>query len=148
MILDREVHVAAAVALAGTGNLLATDVIDLGPARDIGAGSPLFFYHVLNGAAPAGGTSAEFQVITSDDVTFATGVTVVSTTGAVAIANLPQGFLTFQQVVRLVGGAKYNRYITSRIVRVGTFTGAAAWSSGITYDVTDYKQFYNAPYFT
>ena len=36
MLLDRENHVAAKLAIAGTGNLLATDVIDLGASRGIG----------------------------------------------------------------------------------------------------------------
>lgn len=148
MILDREVHVAAGVAIAGTGNLLATDVIDLGVgARDIGNGGALNFYHSLNTAAPAGGTSIEFQVVTSDDATFATGVTVLGSTGAIVLADLPINFLTFQPVPRAIGaGGKAKRYLTVRAVRAGTFTGAATWSSGITYDITDYRQFYAATF--
>ena len=148
MILDREVHVAAGVAIAGTGNLLAADVIDLGVgARDIGNGGALNFYHSLNTAAPAGGTSIEFQVVTSDDATFATGVTVLGSTGAIVLADLPINFLTFQPVPRAAGaGGKAKRYLTVRAVRVGTFTGAATWSSGITYDITDYRQFYAATF--
>lgn len=148
MILDREVHVAAGVAIAGTGNLLATDVIDLGVgARDIGNGGALNFYHSLNTAAPAGGTSIEFQVVTSDDATFATGVTVLGSTGAILLADLPINFLTFQPVPRAAGaGGKAKRYLTVRAVRAGTFTGAATWSSGITYDITDYRQFYAATF--
>ena len=148
MILDREVHVAAGVAIAGTGNLLATDVIDLGVgARDIGNGGALNFYHSLNTAAPAGGTSIEFQVVTSDDATFATGVTVLGSTGAILLADLPINFLTFQPVPRAAGaGGKAKRYLTVRAVRVGTFTGATTWSSGITYDITDYRQFYAATF--
>lgn len=144
MLLDRENHVAAKLAIAGTGNLLATDVIDLGASRDIGAGTGLQFYHLLSEAAPAGGTSIEFQIITSNDPTFATGVTVTASTGAILLASLKLGYLTFQPVPRAPGGGKYARYVTARAVRVGTFTGAAAWSSGITYDATDYLQFYNA----
>lgn len=148
MILDREVHVAAGVAIAGTGNLLATDVIDLGVgARDIGNGGALNFYHSLNTAAPAGGTSIEFQVVTSDDATFATGVTVLGSTGAILLADLPINYLTFQPVPRAPGVAgKAKRYLTVRAVRAGTFTGAATWSSGITYDITDYRQFYAATF--
>lgn len=148
MILDREVHVAAAVAIAGTGNLLATDVIDLGAgARDIGNGGALNFYHSLNTAAPAGGTSIEFQVVTSGDPTFATDVTVLGSTGAIALADMPINFLTFQPVPRAAGaGGKAKRYLTVRAVRAGTFTGATTWSSGITYDITDYRQFYTAAY--
>lgn len=146
MLLDREVHVASKLAIAGTGNLLATDVIDLGAARDIGAGTGLTFYHLLSEAAPAGGTSVEFQLITSDDATFATGVTVVGSTGAVLLASLKLGYLIFQPVPRAPNGGKYNRYLTSRLVRAGTFTGAAAWSAGITYDATDFLQFYKANY--
>jgi hypothetical protein len=148
VILDRENHVAAALAIAGTGNLLATDVIDLGADRDIGTGTDLYFYHTLNTAAPAGGTSIEFQTITSDDPTFATGVTVTDTTGAILLAALPINFLLFRRVQKAAFGAKYDRYLTTRLVRVGTFTGAATWNCGITYDVTDFRQFYNAPYFT
>ena len=149
MILDRENHVAAALAFAGTGNLLATDVIDLGIARDIGSGADLFWYHQLGTAAAAGGTSIEFQLITSDDVTFGSGVTVIDTTGAIALASLPINLLVFRNFPRAFGqGAKLNRYVTARLVRVGTFTGLGTWSSGVTYDITDYRQFYQAPYFT
>lgn len=144
MLLDRENHVAQALAIAGTGNLLATDVIDLGASRDIGAGTGLQFYHQLGTAAPAGGTSLEFQIVTSNDATFASGVTVVASTGAILLASLKLNYLTFQPVPRAPGGGKYARYVTSRVVRAGTFTGNATWSSGITYDATDYLQFYAA----
>lgn len=146
MILDRENHVAAALAIAGTSNLLATDVIDLGIARDIGSGTDLYWYHQLGTAAPAGGTGIEFQLITSDDPAFGSGVTVIDTTGNILLANLPINTLIFRNFPRSVGiGAKLNRYVTARLVRSGTFTGAATWSSGVTYDITDFRQFYNAP---
>ena len=142
MILDRENNVASALAIAGTGNLLATDVIDLGQDREIGAGSELHWYHLLTVAAAAGGTSVEFQVITSDDVTFSSGVTVIDTTGAILTASLPLGYLNFRRLPRAANFGKYDRYVTSRLVRVGTFTGTAAYSGGITYDITDFKQYY------
>ena len=69
--------------------------------------------------------------------------------GAVALASLPINLLIFRQFPRAVGqGAKLNRYVTSRLVRVGTFTGLGTWNSGVSYDITDYRQFYAAPYFT
>lgn len=146
MILDRENHVAAGVAVAGTGNLLATDVIDLGPARDVGAGTPLWFYHTLNTAAPAGGTSITFEIVTSDDPTFAAGVEVIGSQ-TVAQADMPVNFLTFQPVGRVSGaGRKAKRYLTARLARSGTFTGGTTWSSGITLSPDDYRQFYNATY--
>lgn len=146
MILDREVHVAAGLALAGTGNLLATDVIDLGPARDVGAGAPLWFYHAFNTAAPAGGTDVEFQIITSDDPTFASGVEVLGSQ-KVAIADLAVNYLTFQPVPRAGGvGRKNKRYLTARLVRGGTFTGTTTWSAGITLSPDDFRQFYTATY--
>lgn len=147
MILDRENHVAAALAIAGTGNLLATDVIDLGVAREIAAGGDLNFYHSLNTAAPAGGTSIEFQIVVSSTSDFSSDVVVLATTGAVVLADLKNNYLTFQPVPRGPGfpGAA-RRYLTTRLVRVGTFTGATTWSSGITFDVTDFLRFYNANY--
>lgn len=147
MILDRENHVAQGVAIAGTGNLLATDVIDLGVARDIGAGTPLHFYHSLNTAAPAGGTSIEFQIVGADDAAISSNVVVLATTGAIALADLKLNYLTFQPVPRVPGSpGTAKRYITTRLVRVGTFTGAGTWSSGITYDVADFLRFYTAGY--
>lgn len=146
MILDRENHVAAALAIAGTGNLLATDVIDLGVARDLGVGGDLNFYHSLNTAAPAGGTSIEFQIVASSTSDFSSDVVVLATTGAIAIANLSNNYLTFQPLPRVPGGGAPRRYLTTRLVRVGTFTGATTWSSGITFDVTDFTRFYNANY--
>lgn len=144
MILDRENHVAAGVAVAGTGALLATDVIDLGAERDIGAGTPLWFYHTLNTAAPAGGTGVTFEIITSDDPTFATGVEVIGSQ-AVLLADLSVNFLTFQQVGRVFGaGRKAKRYLTARLTRAGTFTGDTTWSAGVTLNPDDYRQFYAA----
>lgn len=146
MLLDRQNHVANRVALAAAANVttLATDVIDLEDARDIGAGTGLQFYHLLHEAAPAGGTSVEFQIVTSNDPTFGSGVTVVASTGAIPLASLRQGYLTFQPVPRAPGGGKYSRYVTTRLVRAGTFTGNAVWSSGIVHDATDFLQFYQA----
>ena len=140
MILDRENHVAAALAVAGTGNLLATDVIDLGSARDLGAGSDVMFYNSINTAAAAGGTSIEFQIIGADDAAMSVNVVVLATTGAVAIADIPINYLNFLRLQRAVP----KRYISARLVRVGTFTGATTWSSGVTYDETDYRRFYAA----
>lgn len=147
MILDREVHVAQGLALAGTGVLLATDKIDLGPARDFGAGYPLWFYHNIQGTL-AGGTSLEFELVTSDDATFATGVEVIGSTGPILLADItPLPYLTFQPVARVSGtGRKAKRYATIRVQRDGTFTGTAVWSSGITLSPDDYRQHYTATY--
>ena len=71
----------------------------------------------------------------------------LGSTGAILLADLPINFLTFQPVPRAPGVAgKAKRYLTVRAVRVGTFTGATTWSSGITYDITDFRQFYTATY--
>lgn len=147
MILDREVHVAQGLALAGTGALLATDKIDLGPARDFGAGYPLWFYHNIQGTL-AGGTSLEFELVTSNDATFATGVEVIGSTGPILLADIaPLPYLTFQPVARVSGtGRKAKRYATIRVLREGTFTGTAVWSSGITLSPDDYRQHYAATY--
>ena len=146
MILDREVHVAQGLALAGTGALLATDKIDLGPARDFGAGTPLWFYHNIQGTL-AGGTTLEFELVTSSDATFATGVEVIGSTGKIALADIALPYLTFQPVARVSGvGRKAKRYTTIRVQREGTFAGTALWSSGITLSPDDYRQHYAATY--
>lgn len=146
MIIDREVHVAQGLAVNGTGTLLATDKIDLGPSRDVGNGTPMYFYHNIQGAI-AGGTSVEFEIVTSDDATFATGVEVMGSTGAILLADLKTPFLSFQPVPRVFGnGRKAKRYLTVRALREGTFTGGAVWSSGITLSPDDYQQHYRATY--
>ena len=146
MILDREVHVAQGLALAGTGPLIATDKIDLGNARDIGAGTPMWFYHNIQGAL-AGGTSLEFELVTSSVDDFSSDVEVIGSTGKIPLANLTNPYLTFQPVGRVSGtGRKAKRHMTIRVQREGTFTGAGVWSSGITLSPDDYRQFYNATY--
>lgn len=147
MILDREVHVAQGLALAGAGPLLATDKIDLGPARDFGAGTPMWFYHNIQGTL-AGGTSLEFELVTSSTADFSSDIEVVGSTGPIPLANIaPLPYLTFQPVGRVSGtGRKAKRYATIRVLREGTFTGTAVWSSGITLSPDDYRQFYNATY--
>lgn len=147
MILDREVHVAQGQAVAGTGALLSTDKIDLGPARDIGAGTPVWFYHNIQGTL-AGGTSIEFEIVTSSVADFASDVEVIGTTGPIALANItPLPYLTFQPLPRVSGtGRKAKRYLAVRAVREGTFTGTAVWSAGITLSPDDYRQHYTATY--
>lgn len=147
MILDRENLVASAVALtasSGTGNLVSTDTIDLGVRRDIGIGHPLYFFHQISGANAAGGTSAEFQIIVSANADLSSP-TVVASSGAIVSASLVAGFSIFQPIPR-VPSFPGQRYIGARVVRVGTFTGNAAWTSGIIIDPSDFGKYYGLGY--
>lgn len=125
--------------VTGTGSVLSTNTVDLGTARDVGEGSDLYM-HVGVVTAFTGLTSLEMQVIVADDAGLTTNVTVVGTTGAIAVASLTLGARFVAQVnpqVRSLG----RRYLGARYVITGTGT-AGALVSDIGIDVQDGQKFY------
>lgn len=88
MITDAFLRVSDAQALTTTA--VSTNTIDLGVARDMGAGEDLYMYFTVP-TALAGGTSVTFQAITSAAAAL-TSPTVVGSTAAVVTASLVAGY--------------------------------------------------------
>ena len=86
MILDSSLQLALAQAVTATA--LSANVLDIGSARNIGAGQDLYLYIQTNtGATAAGNATINFQLQTSLSNTMAAPVTVLDS-GAVPIASL------------------------------------------------------------
>lgn len=109
--------------VTGTGNVLSTNTVDLLQNRDIGEGLDIFA-RVQATVAQAGATSVEVQAITADDAGLTTNVTVLASTGAVAIAKWSAGA---RQAIKLSGvlNSKGQRYLGIRYVIVGSSSAGA-----------------------
>jgi len=106
-------------------SVLSTNTVDLGVARDIGEGSDVvgrFEYTV----AAVGGTSIEMQVISASDAALTTGVTVLGSTGPIAVASLTLG-ARFACDINPVIGSKGQRYMGLRYISVGTTTAGSVF---------------------
>lgn len=128
--------------IASTGNVLSTNTIDLGTARDIGEGTEYPYLHAIIGTAVAGGTSTEFQVIVADDAALTTNVTVIGSSGAITTANLPAGKRIAVPVNPQIGSLG-RRYLGARYVITGTNT-AGTVTSWYGLDVQDGQKFYGS----
>lgn len=140
MLLDKELMLSDAQALAGTGNLLSSNTIDRGAAQttptgyvaggDLGQGRIAPFFAQIVTAAAAGGTSVEFQLIQADDAALTTNVDVLATSGAIPTATLTLGY----RVSLVTPRGTTKRYIGMRYLRTGTFTGTTGVSAGFSMD--------------
>lgn len=106
--------------------VLSTNTVDLGVNRDIGAGSDYPKLHALVGTAFSGGTSVEIQAIVADNAALSSNVTVVGSSGAIAVANLTAGARFAVEINERIGslGKRYLgvRYVTVGAVSAGTMT--------------------------
>ena len=131
---------------AGT-TVASTNVVDLasggipsGQVRDIGAGSDYDFGRFEVTTAQVGGTSIECQIVTADDAGITTNVTVIGTTGAIALANFTLGARFACQINPRIG-SKGQRYLAARYVSVGTSTAGAVYGD-IGAEIQDGQKFY------
>jgi hypothetical protein len=86
MILDSSLQLALAQAV--TASALSANVIDIGSARNIGAGEDLYLYiQATTGVTAAGNATVNFQLQTDATPALPTPVTVLDS-GAVPIASL------------------------------------------------------------
>ena len=139
-------------AVFGNGtSVLSTNTVDLasggipsGQVRDIGSGSDFVFGRFEVTTAFAGGTSAEFQIITADDAALTTNVKVIGTTGAIPVAQLTS---TARLVCNInpVIGSKGQRYIGGRTVNVGNNTAGSIYAD-IGAEIQDGQKFYPVGY--
>jgi hypothetical protein len=97
---------------------VSTNTIDLGLARDIGSGENLYVVFSVD-VAFAGGTSVDFQLITSAAANLGSP-TVIATTGAIATATLVLGYQIALRIPPRPGAVQ--RYLGAQAVSLGTFT--------------------------
>lgn len=118
-------------AFASGASILSTNTIDLASGgnpssqtRDLGAGNDLARMRVEVTTAFSGGTSAEFQIITADDAALSSNVTVIGSSGAIAVASLTAGSRwDVEMNTRIL--SKGQRYLGMRTVNVGANTTGA-----------------------
>lgn len=134
MILDAKLQPATANAtVRAAGDYLGEDTIDLSLARDPGLADLLMAFTV--DVAFAGGTSVEFQVVTSASADLSSP-TVVCSTGAIPEASLTAGAL-FELPIRAVVG-NGQRYMGVRAVGVGIHT-AGTFTASVVKDAPNHK---------
>lgn len=141
-ILDRLTEFADNVAVAGSAATRNVgDVIDLQVVRDLGNGQPVYLYVLVNDA-PTGATTVEFRLVSDSSDTIATdgSASLHWSSGAIAIANLPDGE---RFVVALpLEGVEYERYLGFQVVNVGaTDLADLDVSAGLTLDPMGWKAY-------
>jgi len=126
-----------------------TNVIDLssggipssGQTRDIGAGNDFAKVRVEVVTAFSGGTSCTFNLVAADDAGISTNVTVIGSTGAIAVASLTAG-ARFEAEINTRILSKGQRYIALQAVMSGTSTAGAIYAD-VGPDVEDFKTYAN-----
>lgn len=137
--------------VTGTGATVnSTNVVDLasqgvpsGQVRDMGEGKDLFGrFEVVTAAS--GGTSVEMQIIASDDAAQSTNVTVIGTTGPIAVASLTAGARFIARInPRLANLGQ--RYLSARYITVGA-VAAGAYYADVGDGIQDGQKFYPSGY--
>lgn len=105
-------------AVSGNGTtVVSTNAVDLGAARDMFEGDDHLLARVEMTVAAAGGTSMEFQIITSASANLSSP-TVIGTSGAIAVASLTAGArLAVKGNPKLASLGQ--RYLGIQVVNVG-----------------------------
>ena len=120
-------------------SVLSTNTVDLSVARDMAEGQQLFGRFEVTTAA-SGGTSVEMQVIAADAANLTGNVTVIGTTGAIAVASLTAGS-RFVCATNPRLASKGQRYLGLRYVTVGAVS-AGAYYGDIGTDIADGQKNY------
>ena len=149
MILDKRNEFCDAVALntGAAGTYLVGDQIDLGVARDMGNGEPMYLVITVDTLpTSAGAATAQFTLASDASASVATdgSATVHLQTKAFAISEMAAGTMLAAIALPLEGVA-YERYLG-----VLQTTGTAAFTGGkinafLTHDVAKWKS-YDAPF--
>ena len=136
MITDKLLTVSDAQAV--TSSAVSTDVIDLGVARDIGAGFPVkMYFNVTEAVTASGAATVEFQVIGSAAAAMSSPV-VLGSSGAIGKAALVAGKTLEVEINSQLQSAGL-RYVSAYYsVATGPLT-AGKFSAGIVLNVQDFK---------
>ena len=136
MITDALLRVSDAQAVTATA--VSTNTVDLGSARDIGAGEELFMNFTV-GTAFAGSTTTEFQVISSASADLSTP-TVIGSSGPVAVAALTAGKRMAVSINPTIN-SNGQRYFGARYVVVGSNNSAGTVTADVVHGVQDSKSY-------
>jgi hypothetical protein len=149
MILDKRNEFCDATALntGAPGTYLIGDQIDLGAARDIGIGEPLYLVITVDTPPTSGGAAtAQFTLASDNSASIATNGTasVHFQTKAFTIAEMTAGAV-LAAVALPIEGVAYKRFLG-----ILQTTGTAAFTGGrinafLTHDVAKWKS-YDAPF--
>jgi hypothetical protein len=149
MILDKRNEFCDAVALntGGAGTYLLGDQIDLGTARDMGNGEPMYLVITVDTLPTSGGSAtAQFALASDASASIATdgSATVHLLTKAFAISEMAAGQV-LAAIALPMEGVAYERYLG-----ILQTTGTAAFTAGkinafLTHDVAKWKS-YDAPF--
>lgn len=115
---------------------VSTNTVDLGVARDIGNGQTLYVEFTVDDAF-TGGTSVQFQVISSAAAAL-TSPTVLATTPAIVDATLITGYRTQLAIPPVVGNGQ--RYLGVQAVGVGTHS-AGKFSARLVLQVDNHDYY-------
>ena len=127
--------------VTGTGTtVVSTNTIDLTQSRDIGEGEDLYARFQVATAA-SGGTSVEFQVITSASASL-TSPTILGTTGAIPVASVTAGKRFAVELSPQIASLGL-RYLGVQYVLVGA-VAAGAYVADIGKEIQDGQKFYTS----
>ena len=136
MITDSLLRVSEDQAVTSTA--VSTNTVDLGVARDMGEGTPLYMNFALTEAF-ANGTSVTFEVITSASANLGTP-TVIGSSAAIVTASLTLGKNIVVTLNPEIAG-KGQRYLGARYTVVGTMN-AGKVTADIVETIGDGQKFY------
>ena len=149
MILDERNEFCDATALntGAAGTYLIGDQIDLGVARDVGNGQPMYLVITVDTLPTSGGAAtAQFSLASDASAAIATdgSATVHLQTKAFAISEMAAGTV-LAAIALPMEGVAYERYLG-----ILQTTGTAAFTGGkvnafLTHDVAKWKS-YDAPF--
>ncbi len=149
MILDKRNEFCDATALntGGAGTYLVGDQIDLGTARDVGNGQPVYLVITVDTLPTSGGSAtAQFSLASDASASIATdgSASVHFSTKAFAISEMAAGQV-LAAIALPMEGVAYERYLG-----ILQTTGTAAFTGGkvnafLTNDVAKWKA-YDAPF--
>jgi hypothetical protein len=150
MILDKRNEFCDAVALntGGAGTYLLGDQIDLGTARDVGNGQPVYLVITVDTLPTSANSTATAQFSLASDATAAIATdgsaTVHLQTKAFAISEMAAGQV-LAAIALPMEGVAYERYLG-----ILQTTGTQAFTGGkinafLTHDVAKWKS-YDAPF--
>jgi hypothetical protein len=135
MYVDNNLIVSGGVTAAGVvsfqtviGSLvvLSTNTIDLGVARDIGAGEDTFL-RVEVGTAFTGLTALDLEAIVADDAALSVNVTTVGELKGIPVASLAAGARFAIDISPLLG-SNGRRYLGARFTPTGTGTAGTLFA--------------------
>jgi hypothetical protein len=123
---------------AGTG-ILSTNTVDLGVARDIGAGADLFLRCEV-GTAFTGLTTLDLEAIIADDAALTTNVTTIGELKGIPLAALVAG-ARFAIDLSPQLGSSGRRYLGARFTPQGAAGTAGTLFADFGIDTSDAKAY-------